>query len=38
VTVLNLGTAPAPASSADVAVAWNQYAAFDAARIAVTVV
>lgn len=37
VTVLNLGTAPAPSGTADVAVAWNQYAAFDTARIAVTV-
>lgn len=37
VATLTLGTAPAPAGTADITVAWNEFAEFDAARIAVTV-
>ena len=37
VTILNLGTAPAPVGTADIAVPWNQYAQFTDANISVTV-
>lgn len=37
VATLTLGTAPAPAGTADIAVNWDQFAEFDAARIVVTV-
>lgn len=37
VATLTLGTAPAPAGTADIAVDWDEFAEFDAARIAVTV-
>ncbi len=37
VTILNLGTAPAPVGTADIAVPWNQYAQFTDANISITV-
>lgn len=37
VTVLNLGTAPAPGSSADITIAVRSLATFDTSRVAVTV-
>lgn len=38
VASLKLGTAPAPAGEADIAVLWDHYAQFDAARISLVVV
>lgn len=37
VTILNLGTAPAPGGSADIAIAVRELATFDTSRVAVTV-